>query len=104
KNGSMHVMATLDLRKANARIDEAALKAVTLDKAKSVYKRRVNRYAVYAATEGHEHCQPHIKLLSEYSDRAFNWLVQNEKNAIVGLLQQAAAPPFSFGDHARGRR
>lgn len=106
KNGAMHVTATLDLRKSNTRIDEAALKAVTLDKAKSKFRRRaggVKRYGVYAAGDA-EQCAPHIKLLRDYSDHVYNWSDHNQRDAYVGLIMKAAAAPFEFGAQAASRR
>jgi hypothetical protein len=106
KNGAMHVTATLDLRKSNARIDEAALKAVTLDKAKIKFGKNsggVKRYGVYAAADT-EQCAPHIRLLRDYSDAMFNWSDREQRANYIRLITKAAAAPFEFGAPSNSRR
>jgi hypothetical protein len=98
RNGQMHVAATLDLRKARTRLDEAALKAVTLDKAKEVYPDGVRRIGVYAAPLGtHHDYRAHIELLKDYSDVTYNWLAPDDQRTFTRDIQKAAAMPFSFG-------
>jgi Protein of unknown function (DUF3037) len=90
KNGGMHITATLDLRKSHVRLDEAALKAITLDKAKQIYDSKVKRFSVYAVSEGVQQFKPHIELLKDYSDKAYNWQDESERTEFTMELQRAA--------------
>ncbi len=97
KNGMMHIAATLDLRKSQVRLDEAALKAITLDKAREIFDSNVKLLGVYAAPEGAQQFKPHIELLKDYSDKVYNWLDESERKAFTGALRRAASRPFEFG-------
>jgi hypothetical protein len=101
KNGKMHIAATLDLRKSFVRLDEAALKAIILDKAKQKFRKKVNLFGVYAAPLGADQFKPHIELLRDYSDTTYNWLDDLERRELIGAFRKAAALPFEFGgNHA----
>jgi hypothetical protein len=97
KNGVWHIIATLDLRKSSAHLGDAALKAVTLDKAKRKYKKNIRRYSIYAAVDNDIRCKPQIALLRDYSESIFNWSDCQDQKKIIGLIRQAAAPGFNFG-------
>ena len=97
KNGAWHITATLDLRKSHVLINEAALKAITLDKARQIYKSNVKLIGVYAAPKGAQQFKAHIELLRDYSDKAYNWEDESERKAFTGVLRRAASQPFEFG-------
>ena len=73
KNGAYHVTATLDLRRKNVHIKEAALKAIVLDRAKAVLASDTHRLGVYAATPETDQFKPHIHVLRSYTDELYNW-------------------------------
>lgn len=98
RNGAMHVAATLDFRKAHVRLDEAALKAVVLDKANDKFANGVSLLGVYAATPDMEQqFKPHLELLRDYAHQTYNWLEPTERLAFTSSIQRAAALPFRFG-------
>jgi hypothetical protein len=97
RNGSMHIMATLDLRKSHVRIDEAALKAITLNKAKDIFHNEAKLIGVYAAPEGIQEIKQSVELLKDYADKAYNWLNDKDRKTFIGALRKAAAQPFQFG-------
>lgn len=101
KNGSMHIFATLDLRRASVRIDEAALKAITLNQAKKRYKnKKTNLIGVYATSETGHQFKPHIELLKEYSTNTYNWSNADDRMSLIGAIRRAAVEPFAFGKKA----
>jgi hypothetical protein len=78
KNGKLHVASTLDLRKSNATLAEAALKSIVLDKATEVFGgnkgtgvRTIGVYAV--AADMRQQFKQHIELLGDYADETYNW-------------------------------
>lgn len=74
KNGVYHVTATLDLRKQDTNIAEAALKAIVLDRADEAFgtdARKLGVYALDVLDEASFHSQ--ISLLRKYADETFNW-------------------------------
>jgi hypothetical protein len=97
KNGAWHIMATLDLRKSHVRIDEAALKAITLNKARAVYRDEAKLIGVYAAPDGVQEVKPSVALLKDYADKAYNWMNDKDRKAFIGAIRKAASPPFKFG-------
>lgn len=79
QNGALHIAATLDLRSAEPRLGQAALKAVTLDKAKRSIGRKTKTFGVYAVSpERKGEVSEHIALLGDYADDVFNWSDPNE--------------------------
>lgn len=78
KNGRYFFTATLDLRKQNVHINEAAFKAIVLDKAK-VFKEGATAIGVYAAQRDDRAHKAHIELLSDYAHRTFNWLDDDDR-------------------------
>jgi hypothetical protein len=93
----MHIAATLDLRRSFVRIDEAALKAITLNKAKQKYHSKVALLGIYAAPEGVAQFKPHIELLKDYSTSTYNWLDDGDRKNLIEAIRKAAALPFEFG-------
>lgn len=103
KNGSMHIMATLDLRKSEVDLGEAALKAITLNKAKVTYKKRAKLIGVYALNTGEERFKSHISVLREYSTNLYNWCDDSQRTEFTSYLRQAAQAPFEFGKRSPRR-
>lgn len=92
KNGIFHVTATLDLRRPAVGLGYAALKAITLDKVKDAFGGEAKKYAVYAVAPGSQQFRPHVELLHDYSDNAFNWLVPDERTKYTHLVYESLAP------------
>lgn len=74
KNGKMHIASTLDLRKQNASLAEAALKSIILDKSVDVFGKNTRKLGVYAVDKDmkNQYLQ-HIRLLDDYADEIYNW-------------------------------
>jgi hypothetical protein len=79
KNGVYHVTATLDFRKIEVPVAEAALKAVVLDRARTALSPDARRIGVYALEVGDSTFQPHIHVLTSYADETFNWSDPDER-------------------------
>ncbi|CDL86629.1 DUF3037 domain-containing protein [Xenorhabdus cabanillasii] len=81
KNGAYHLTETLDFRSPNhkQKMGDSALKAVTMDKARTVWPNAVNTFLVYAADIEHEklyHSQ--LLLIDNYADKMFNILSKQD--------------------------
>jgi hypothetical protein len=97
KNGAWHVVATLDLRRANVGKGQAAIKAITLDRADQAFSGTVRKYGVYAAPADADQFRPHIHLLREYADNVYNWLDQREREAYMRAIYSAMRSPTPLG-------
>ena len=74
QNGKLHVASTLDLRKQNTNLGEAALKSIVLDKAGRKYDKNVRKIGVYAVDEDlKDSFRSHMSLLGDYADELYNW-------------------------------
>ena len=91
KNGRLHVATTLDLRSGNVGIDRAALKAIVLDKAKTLVLSAsdVRRVAVYASSDPKSHSY-NVNILKDYSNDTYNWADLDERQAFMSSFEQAA--------------
>jgi hypothetical protein len=96
KNGTFHVTATLDLRRPAVDLGHAALKAIVLDKAPESLPGGAQKYAVYAVEPGSQQFRPHVELLHDYSDNAFNWLVADERAKYTRLIYSSLSAPFGL--------
>ena len=77
KNGAYHLTETLDFRSDNLKqkLGDAAIKAVTMDKAKVIWDKKVNTFLVYAAEPKHEKIHStQLSLIDNYADKMFNIL------------------------------
>ncbi|HDY7424672.1 TPA: DUF3037 domain-containing protein [Vibrio vulnificus] len=76
KNGAYHLTETLDLRTDNNRskLGESALKALTIDKAKDVFRNNLNAFVIYAAdnVSQERNSATQLNLLSEHADHIYN--------------------------------
>jgi hypothetical protein len=96
KNGKMHVASTLDLRKSNASLAEAALKSIVLDKAEKVFGKRgpgVRTIGVYAVVANmRPHFKQHIELLGDYADEIYNWEDDRQHDKFLRAMYDALPP------------
>jgi len=96
KNGAFHVTATLDLRRPTVDLGQAALKAIVLDKASDCALGDTKRYAVFAVEPESRQFKAHVELLHDYSDRAFNWLIPDEREKYTRTIYQSLTSPFDL--------
>jgi hypothetical protein len=92
KNSVMHITQTIDLNTSDSaqKHAEAALKALTLDKAADVYGDGTKRYVVYAASSARENqMASQIELLHEYSTGMYNLQSRQEMSSYFNLIEQA---------------
>jgi hypothetical protein len=90
QNSVMHIASTLDLRKQSARLDEAALKSIVLDKSRDKYGKRARLIGVYAVEpDMKKHFSQHIELLSDYADESYNWLETGKRNKFLHTMYNA---------------
>jgi hypothetical protein len=96
KNGKMHIASTLDLRKSNATLAEAALKSIVLDKADRVFggKPGVHTIGVYAVASGmRPQFKQHIELLGDYADEIYNWEDSRQHQKFLRTMYNALPDP-----------
>lgn len=90
RNGSMHVAATLDLRRTAVNIKEAALKAIVLDRAKEHFGSDTMSIGIYATSEdAMGQFKTHVELLTEYSDKCFNWSDEGQRQEFQAVFHDA---------------
>ena len=95
RNGRTHVIATLELRRDAVDKGRAALKAITLDRARTAFP-GAHRIAVYAAPHGATQFRSHIHMLSEYADETYNWADSREKTNYLNGIYAAIQDPGSL--------
>jgi hypothetical protein len=89
-NSKLHVAAVLDLRADSPRIAQAALKAVTLDRAKGNDRDHVHTIGIYAVAPARRHeVRENIKLLSEYADDVVNWTDATDRRSLTRVFFDA---------------
>jgi hypothetical protein len=96
KNGMYHVTATLDLRRENVHISQAAWKAVVLLKAREVFSAQTRTLGVYAMAPGATQFRSHVEILRDYSDRIFNWTDPGERRGYEQAIYAAMQAPGNF--------
>jgi len=96
KNGIYHVTATLDLRRANVDKGQAAIKAITLDRASHSFETEVRRIGVYAAPHDAAQFRPHIHMLGEYADDTYNWADPRQREAYLHSIHDAIHGSSTF--------
>jgi hypothetical protein len=91
QNGHLNLAVTLDLRLQRPQLGQAALKAVTIDKAKKLRSDgEVQGYALYAAVSDRvPELREHIEMLGDYSDGVFNWLDSGQRSKFQRLFYDA---------------
>jgi hypothetical protein len=85
-NGVLRVAATLDLRRPNHDIRDAALKAIVLDRARET-RGEIVRVGIYAShAPDASDVRSHIKVLKEYSDRLYNWEDMRDRGNLMNFI------------------
>ncbi|HCD3525046.1 TPA: DUF3037 domain-containing protein [Klebsiella pneumoniae] len=99
KNGIYHLTETLDFRISNVRqkIGESAVKAITMNTAKTLWKDEVKTFVVFAADTTHEriHSQQ-LNLVGGYSDGMFNLLSDQDMARYYDHMLFAAGKSLNF--------
>lgn len=99
KNGKYHLTETLDFRTSGMKqkIGESAVKAITMNTAKSIWRGEVNTFVVYAANALQErsHTQQ-INLVGGYADHMFNLLSAQDMAAYFDHMLTAAGRSINF--------
>lgn len=93
KNSVFHIAETIDFRPKPRpeKFKEAALKAITLDKAVRMFGNETKRYVVYSAdTKTEVLVQTHINLVSDYADVVLNMQSTDDRAYFVDQLMDAA--------------
>lgn len=94
KNGVMRVTSTVDFRRAEIDIREAALKSLVLDQAEKKYGHETKRLGVYAARKIDEDtAKPYIHLLDGYADEIFNWESMSDRQRYGNLALSVMEAP-----------
>lgn len=89
-NSRLHVASVLDLRSAHPHLAQAALKAITLDRAEAVHSGPVHKIGVYAvASARRSEVKENIALLEQYADDVVNWEDQSDRNGLKRMFFDA---------------
>ncbi len=93
KNGRYHLTETLDFRSSNSKqkMGDTAVKAITMNAAKTVWHDQVNTFLVYAieASQERNYAQQ-INLVNGYADKMYNLLSASDMSAYFEHMLQAA--------------
>lgn len=91
KNGCMHITQTIDMNTSDhtQKHAQAALDAVTLDKALNIFGNDTRRYVVYSATRKNQTVDQTLNLLGDHADSMFNLESDEETKEYVDLIQAA---------------
>ncbi|MCW2485750.1 DUF3037 domain-containing protein [Candidatus Symbiopectobacterium sp. NZEC127] len=93
KNGVYHLTETLDFRSSNLKqkLGDSAVKAITMNTAKAVWRDEVNTFLVYAADASQERTySQQINLVNSYADKMFNLLSASDMSAYFEHMVEAA--------------
>ncbi|MGP2410525.1 MULTISPECIES: DUF3037 domain-containing protein [Yersinia] len=93
KNGVYHLTETLDFRSSNLKqkLGDTAVKAITMNAAKSVWHDEVNTFLVYAAEASQERTYAQqINLVNGYADKMFNLLSKSDMSIYFEHMMEAA--------------
>ncbi len=93
KNGVYHLTETLDFRSSNLKqkLGDTAVKAITMNTAKTVWDEGVNTFLVYAAEASQERTYAQqINLVNGYADKMFNLLSTSDMSAYFEHMIEAA--------------
>lgn len=89
-NSKLHVASVLDLRSAHPQLAQAALKAITLDRAAAVHQGPVHKIGVYAvASARRSEVKENIALLGRYADDVVNWEDQSDRRGLKRMFFDA---------------
>lgn len=84
KNGVMHVIATLDLRRRDVDLGAPALKSLALDESLKKFKGKVKRFGAYAvAPDMRDAFSRHLEMLGNHaSDGFWDWSQETDRNKL----------------------
>lgn len=89
-NSKLHVASVLDLRSSHPQLAQAALKAITLDRAQAVHSGPVHKIGVYAvASARRSEVRENIALLERYADDLVNWEDQSDRRGLKRMFYDA---------------
>ncbi len=94
KNSVFHITETIDFRGGIMleKFREAALKAITLDKALRTFGNDTKRFVVYSATAKTESLiLAHLNLVSDYSDYVLNIQSADDRTFYIDKIMEAAS-------------
>ncbi|AXF59321.1 DUF3037 domain-containing protein [Leclercia sp. W6] len=93
KNGIYHLTETLDFRSTNfkQKLGDTAVKAITMNKAKTVWCNEVQTFLVYAADPSQERkYAQQINMVDNYADKMYNLLSNSDMSAYFEHMMDAA--------------
>jgi len=94
RNGSLHVIETVDFRTENpsSKRQEAMSKALVFDLAAKLEGQSVKSYVVTAGDK-EKYAQPIVGLLRRYSGNIFSWENPEDLECFLGILEDATKKP-----------
>ena len=93
KNGIYHLTETLDFRSSNLKqkLGDTAVKAITMNTAKTIWRDDVNTFLVYAAEASQERTYAQqLNLIHGYSDKMYNLLSSSDMSSYFEHMLSAA--------------
>lgn len=93
KNGIYHLTETLDFRSSNLKqkLGDTAVKAITMNTAKTIWQADVNTFLVYAAEASQERTYTQqLNLIHGYSDKMYNLLSSSDMSSYFEHMLNAA--------------
>lgn len=93
KNGIYHLTETLDFRSSNfkQKLGDTAVKAITMNAAKTMWHEQVNTFLVYAAEASQERTYAQqINLVNGYADKMYNLLSKSDMSSYFEHMITAA--------------
>lgn len=92
KNGIYHIATTLDLRRTNIGVEQAALKSLVLDKAGKIYSGEIRKIGIYAPGVEAARFKPHLEILKDYADVTYDWSKHEDRRAFTQSMYSAMYP------------
>ncbi|AVX37795.1 DUF3037 domain-containing protein [Yersinia massiliensis] len=96
KNGKYHLTETLDFRTENVKkqMGEAAISALTINKAVEIYSNNIDSFVIYAAeTMAQENSAKHqLNLLGKHTDNLINAFSRDDMMVYYEKMMNAASP------------
>ncbi len=90
KNGVYRAVTTLELRRAHIDVREAAIKALTLDRARAKLGKKTIRICVYASNDPDEkEARSSIGMVSNYAHHTFNWENPDQRKRFINSIYSA---------------
>ncbi|WP_027858567.1 DUF3037 domain-containing protein [Marinobacterium jannaschii] len=92
KNGAMHITQTIDFDTSDVskKHGQAALNALTLDKAVGVFGKETGTYVIYSATaEKQREVGTHLDLLDEHTEHLYNIRSNEDMKVYFDIIEDA---------------